>query len=693
MPAHWYRFDEFELDGARFELRRNGKTLKLERIPLELLILLAEKNGQVVTRQEIIDRLWGQDVFVDTEHGINTAIRKVRTVLRDDAERPRFVQTVSGKGYRFVAELSNGNGAAGKVLATPETRPLTQNEESPTPVAAPAEKYRPWKLVSASAFVLLWFGVAYWVMSSPPMPRIVRSYALTKTGIRKTPEFQSRVLTDGISVYFQEDRPSHIATMRMPIAGGEAIEVPGAVEGALSDISPDGSQALFDVPTIAGYDALIQALPAGTPRLLVKDARFPTWTADGQRVLFARRNDKELWRVNADGTSTQRLAEVPDISGIAVSPDGERIRLTDWTSQTLWETGPDWTNAKAVLTEADSKGRWSPDGKYFFFSRSDADQVNLYVRSEERHWWRRNPPLRQLTFGPLSIFPPAISKDGKHLYARGKEAHGELSVHDQHTGAFAPYLGGMPACYVDFSRDGQWIAYMSYPEGTLWRSRLDGSERRQLTVPPMLVANPRWSPDGKLIAFWDMRRLAMHMYVVSTEGGGPMLLPANGQNPADPTWSPDGKSIAYDARGGFSGKFHEIWILDLSTQKSSKVPGSDGLRSARWSPDGKYLAALGGDPSKLWLFSFETQQWSELASGNPAWPSWSRDSKFVYAELWGDASIVRVRISDRKVERIASLKGFPPAAVGFMGVTPDGRPIMTRDTGIEEVYAFDLEYK
>jgi TolB-like protein/DNA-binding winged helix-turn-helix (wHTH) protein len=104
----YYKFGEFELDRARFELRRNGRILKLERIPMELLILLAEKDGNVVSRQEITERLWGNDVFVDSEHGINTAIRKIRGVLHEDAERPRFVQTVLGKGYRFVAE-KNGN--------------------------------------------------------------------------------------------------------------------------------------------------------------------------------------------------------------------------------------------------------------------------------------------------------------------------------------------------------------------------------------------------------------------------------------------------------------------------------------------------------------------------------------------------------------------------------------------------------
>jgi TolB-like protein/DNA-binding winged helix-turn-helix (wHTH) protein len=150
VPVSSYKFGDFELDCARFELRRNGRPLKLERIPMELLILLAEKDGVVVTRQEIVERLWGKDVFVDTEHGINTAIRKIRTALREDAEHPRFVQTVLGKGYRFVTETVNGN-------ATPvET---TSEGKSAEPAGTvPAKRRRRWPAVVAVAVLLVLGG-------------------------------------------------------------------------------------------------------------------------------------------------------------------------------------------------------------------------------------------------------------------------------------------------------------------------------------------------------------------------------------------------------------------------------------------------------------------------------------------------------------------------------------------------------
>ena len=148
MPASVYNFGDFELDSSRFELRRNGRVQKLERIPMELLILLAEKEGSIATRQEIVERLWGKEVFVDTEHGINTAVRKIRQALRDDPEQPRFVQTVTGKGYRFVA-ATNGqsfrrpNGIVWRRVSDPSTQP-TPSSATPeaVPITAPPKAHR-----------------------------------------------------------------------------------------------------------------------------------------------------------------------------------------------------------------------------------------------------------------------------------------------------------------------------------------------------------------------------------------------------------------------------------------------------------------------------------------------------------------------------------------------------------------------
>jgi Tol biopolymer transport system component len=136
----------------------------------------------------------------------------------------------------------------------------------------------------------------------------------------------------------------------------------------------------------------------------------------------------------------------------------------------------------------------------------------------------------------------------------------------------------------------------------------------------------------------------------------------------------------------------------MQTQKSATVPGSLGFWSPRWSPDGKHLAALRAPTSKLGLFAFATQKWETFPGRSFNWPAWSHDSKFVYAVNWNKLSLVRLNAPDHRIEQVASLEGFRSTAylywgLGWYGLTPDDRLITTRDTGIEEVYAFDLEYK
>ncbi len=151
MPGPILEFGDFRLDCDRSELTRAGRLLKLERKPTELLILLATREGEIVTRAEIAQHLWGSEVFVDTEHGINTAIRKVRQALRDDPDHPRFVQTVTGRGYRFV----------GPVVTVP-TAPASIAKEFPANSSGPSEvrtaataPSRLWLILGSAAALIL----------------------------------------------------------------------------------------------------------------------------------------------------------------------------------------------------------------------------------------------------------------------------------------------------------------------------------------------------------------------------------------------------------------------------------------------------------------------------------------------------------------------------------------------------------
>jgi DNA-binding winged helix-turn-helix (wHTH) protein len=161
-PQEPVRFgDDLELDVGTYELRRSGRRLKLERIPMELLLLLVEQRGQIVTRERIVERIWGKDVFLDTDNSINAAIRKIRHVLEDDPEQPRFVQTVTGRGYRFIAPLLPDAASSTPFQAVaqqvaPAKDPIGRDV---SPVPRPEVRLSPVRLLFLAAFVVLMAGL------------------------------------------------------------------------------------------------------------------------------------------------------------------------------------------------------------------------------------------------------------------------------------------------------------------------------------------------------------------------------------------------------------------------------------------------------------------------------------------------------------------------------------------------------
>jgi Tol biopolymer transport system component/DNA-binding winged helix-turn-helix (wHTH) protein len=700
---HTVRFGPFELDSQCGELRKSGVRLKLQGQPIQILEMLVAKPGELVTREEIQQRLWPADTFVDFDHSLNTAVKKLRQALGDEADAPRYIETLPKRGYRFIGEVEKeapreeNPVTAGTMVVPPE--PVVT-----LPTNGRARRY--WVLAGGLAVLLIAGWLIYQASKPPSLPRITGSHSVV-TNIHTTlPLPETKLLTDGKSIYFATTQ----ATFQVPVTGGAVSEIP-AVDGFPSDISSDGSELLFMVPDSPKWDhvsVLTKPLPAGPDRLILKDGLYPFWASDGRRIFFVSNDYKELDRADADGTGVQRIATSTVIGSPHLSPDGSRIRFSAGDDGKLWEVGTDGSNLHPILAgrKLAAGGVWSPDGKVYFFNGWDGERFGLWTAPDKPSWWQHSTPVaQQLTFGPNSYGRPIISRDGKQLFAMGEEHQGELSIYDRKSEKFVPYLGGISVCYVDFSRDGQWMTYVSYPEGSLWRSRIDGSEKRQLTSQTM-GGFPRWSPDGKLIVFVAASRSEKHnaddstpggVYVVSRDGGAPSLLLAGDEKPSEPTWSPDGNSIAYYSKP--DGIHDELRILNMQNMKSTKLPKSEGLESPRWSPDGKYLAVISSGYRRITLFTFATQTWQELASGTGfGWECWSRDSKFVYT-MAGD-SLIRLEVSSHERENVVSLVGFRSTAngqdrwdQGWFGLSPDDRPVTTRDTGVEAIYAFDLEYK
>jgi Tol biopolymer transport system component len=297
---------------------------------------------------------------------------------------------------------------------------------------------------------------------------------------------------------------------------------------------------------------------------------------------------------------------------------------------------------------------------------------------------------------------PVLSKDGKQIFAIGASSRAEVIRYDSRSKQFVPYFSGISAEGLAFSRDGQWVTYTSYPDGTLWRSKVDGSERLQLTFPPLRVLLPRWSPDGRQIAFnARLHDARFNVYVISSEGGQAQRILPSEQNQVDANWSPDGNSLVFGS-GDISNK-EPIQTIDLRSKRVSALPESSGFFSPRWSPDGKYIAAMTkGHPFKLMLLDFSTQKWAEAFGSEMTYPSWSHDGKYIYFQNWHDPvkhigeRIVRLRLSDRKVENILDVKDVGRLTTGtnidWFGLAPDDSPLLARDISTSEIFALDVDW-
>jgi Tol biopolymer transport system component len=253
-------------------------------------------------------------------------------------------------------------------------------------------------------------------------------------------------------------------------------------------------------------------------------------------------------------------------------------------------------------------------------------------------------------------------------------------------------FGGISAECFASSKDGQWVAYISYPEGTLSRSKPDGSERLQLTDPPLSPHLVRWSPDGKTIVFTDGN--SARIYEVASEGGSPLQLMPDVPGPQwDPNWSPGGDKVVFD--GGSGDAASSIRVLNVASYQVSTLPESQGrFFSPRWSPGGRYILAMSIGSGDLVLFDFQMQKWTELAKGVFGYPNWSKDGQFVYVlDERGKGAVLRIRISDHKAEQVVDLKNF--ISVGSYGtslaLTSDDAPLLLRDAGTQDVYALDWE--
>jgi len=716
------KFGAFVVDLNAGELRKNGSRIRLQEKPLRVLALLAEHQGQTVSRDELKKHLWPEDTFVDFETGLNTAVKKLRGALSDDAENPRYIETLPRRGYRLIppVEFIRSNGKSGVNTVEVVTEELRAEPASAVaPDGAPARRaeladgavppLRIWRrVIIATAMAAVAFG--FWWVTPLPDPKVLKMFPVTSMSKQ---DYLVRPATDGARIFYVERAGDHWDSMQASVRGGEAEKMQVPFRNTLIwDVSQDGSKYLITSFERRGEPSQLWSWPVtgGAPiKLDDMISGSAVWSPDGKLVAY--HIGKELWVGNADGSAKRKLGTFTgNVDNPAWSPDGTRVRFMiedpDKNTSKIWEIQADGNGFRMVnLSPASSAtfccGSWTPDGRYYIYVDSSEPLSKLMAMREKGDWLRRSPRGPFLLAAEASgTWSPSVGRDGQTVYFFAPKSQGELQMYDSATHQFSSVLPTMHPIMTSVSRDGQWAAYFSLDRGELWRSRLDGSEARALPFPAGTAAFPRWSPDGKTIAFTGHARGSFpNAYTISVEGGKPQQLALGIDNLGDPDWSADGLQLVVDRElpaAEDKAPVSVLGIVDWKDHSFREIAGSNGLGMPRWSPDGKAIAAVTDERKEVRLYDVAAAKWTTIAAGKSFGnTAWSADSAYLYYQEMMEPGqpVVRMKLATGVVETVVNFQKLIDSGVSsciFNSLTLDGKVMVGVGRGNADIYGATL---
>jgi Tol biopolymer transport system component len=506
-------------------------------------------------------------------------------------------------------------------------------------------------------------------------------------------------------LYFSTFETGRMSVKQVAMTGGDAepVEMPDAGIGTLFrpvSTLPDGSGQVVVGFNPEAMSAKMWSIPfvGGSPRLIGAGGDG-VYSPDGSKIAYIDMiaNEISLFTADNDMSNPRVVAETsgPMKHWIRWSPDGRKLRYSvERDSRSIWEVDAESerTSPKPLLRDWEGVnhccGEWTPDGKYYVFQGTQGKHTQLFAMRETGNLFGRDDPV-QITDGALDYRRPTIAPDGKSLFAIGWQLQGETVAMDPASGQLRSMAvrEDLSAEWVSFASDADRIAWLSYPDGDLWASRQDGRDRQQLTF-DFSVLIPVVSPDGSQVAFTgEIGEEAWGVYVVPTAGGEAIRISPPDVPGFSSAWAPDGNRILFRARGR-----DNVQVYDLRTRTTSEFPGTDGLWNPNWSPSGRLLSGHRRD--WLALYDVETEERRMLFEDRPFESAyWGEDDDSIYVvdpHTYGaERGIYRVDTGTGE-EHLITKMGNKRAVFGDMGmwigVTPEGEPMFTRDHSIHHIY-------
>jgi Tol biopolymer transport system component/DNA-binding winged helix-turn-helix (wHTH) protein len=707
------RFGVFEVHLAAGELRKNGSRVKLQEQPFQLLVMLLKRPGEIVTREELKEKLWAGDTFVDFDHSLSTAVNKIREALGDSATSPRFIETVPRKGYRFV-------GGASETPEVPEEAVRSRPEEGRRPK-------RLWLTVGAAAALLAAGGLSYWFHGLPPStndvePRWNLSRITSDAGL----SYQAVISPDGSLIAYASDRAGegNLDIWVQQIGGGRPVRLTNdPADESEPAFSPDGRVIAFSSQRSEGGVYVVPTM-GGDAQLIFPGGRLPRFSPDGEWIVCATRVDGyplmgEVYLTSLDGRNRRRLTErLSHASYPTWSPDGRALlvsgiltrdtalspieALREWYVVPLAESDPVETGAEKILTDHKLTpirtnqfvpAVWTADG-WVYFSAAQGDSENIWkLRISPETWKAEGSPLR-FTLGPGSDQMPSLSADGRvvfssvarnvNLWSLPVEANsgkvlGEPARLTEHPGT---------ELHPSIAPDGTRLAYtlVSGNQHSIWVQEVPSGGQRSVT--PSMNGRPGrliLSKDGSRVVSAGAPESGYPLRVAPAAGGAvETLCPGTTERPWPWSWSASGRLIAQ--RFGADPFAFTIGVLDTETCELAEILSDPGhyLYQAEFSPDDRWIAFLGHgilvspfDGLKI----IDRSRWGTVFGSSAAdKPRWAPDGNSLYFTGQPEADLVIYRQpldarSKQPVGEPAVVHRFPSSRVSFREVNLPHRDI------------------